>query len=71
MMARRAKPASDELTVADLDAMITMAQYLFEEAVKVSPAAAMLLGLAKAELLTSKMVRNGSVAKLNGYHANA
>lgn len=70
-MARRAKLDRERVSVDDLDAMIVMAQYLFEEAVKVSPAAAMLLGLAKAELLTSKMVITGSVAKLNGYHASA
>jgi hypothetical protein len=70
MMARRVKSIRDELTAADLDAMIAMVQYLFEEAVKVSPAAAMLLGLAKAELITSKMVLSGSVAILNGYHAS-
>lgn len=69
-MVRRAKPVRDELTVADLDAMIAMAQYLFEEAVKVSPAAAMLLGLAKGELMTAKCVRSGSVTHLNGYHSS-
>ncbi|WNJ89795.1 hypothetical protein [Bosea sp. 685] len=54
------------ISEADIDAMIGMTEYLIEEAVKVSAVATALLGLAKGELLASKMILRGEVASLNG-----
>jgi hypothetical protein len=54
------------ISEAEIDAMIGMTEYLIEEAVKVSAVATALLGLAKGELLASKMILSGEVASLNG-----